>query len=244
MPNQSAIIFFFRFIGWFTLAQVALWVLQTHTFFVPEMQNSLAIVSGSIYGLFGGSILVSENFLLSQVSGRYLFIDLPCLGLNMCAGLIALQLSANSSWARRMLAVCCGLVILQMYNCIRIAHLFSIVETNIGQFSFYHLFIWQSINMIVLVTLNVGLALLFHPTSLFTRFFVNLRPVRLIVHVAIYAPVLFGTEVFAFGGGGGGGSGGSGGGVPFIELDLWQYCLLIALLIVFKARLNKYAELS
>ena len=241
MPDQSPIlIFFYRFIGWFALAQLALWVLQTHTSFVPEMQNSLAIVSGSIYGLFGGSVLVSGNFLLSQVSGRYLFVALPCLGLNMCAGLIALQLSIHSSWARRILAVCCGLVILQMYNCIRIAHLFSILETNIGQFSFYHLFIWQSVNLVVLVALNVGLALLFHPTSLFSRFLVNLRPVRLIVHVAILAPAFFGREVLAAGGGGGGG----GGGTPFMELDLWQYCLLIALLIAFKERLKKYAELS
>jgi exosortase/archaeosortase family protein len=212
--------------------QFFLRLLETHLpFLVVLMQDNLAWLAGSFYGLFGKPLSIIGNTLLSPTSNRSLFIGQPCLGLGMCAGMIALQLSIRSSWHRKLIAIFFGLILLQLYNCIRITHLFSILENHIAQFNYYHLFIWQSFNIVFSLMLNVILILLFHPKSAIARAMHNTRVFKILASIAVFTPGVFIKQALAAGGGGGGGGGGIN--APFIALEQWQIGIFIGIAILF-----------
>ena len=228
MSVQTHLTFFYRFIFLCLLMQILVWALKTHCpFLIEMMQSNLAWFSGSLYTLFDKPISIINNVLLSQTSKQYLYVEVPCLGLDMCAGLVALQLTAHSTWRKKFTAIFYGLILLQLFNCIRIAHIFSIIEAKNVMFDYYHLFIWQSMNVIFSLMLNVVLMVWFHPHSSISRTMQNTYLVKILASLTIFSPLLLMKQALASGGGGSS----SGSAVPFIELEQWQFALLLIMVL-------------
>jgi exosortase/archaeosortase family protein len=171
----------------------------------PALQVFLAQLAG-IWLEIGSSaslpVSVAGALLIS--SGNWALIDQRCDGLHMLFAFTALIFAQGKVHARTFVVAAVGVLVLILFNSLRIAHLFSLLRAGSADFELYHLYLWQFGSVLVLI----GLAL----AGLRLSWYGKLRAKRPRMARAAYAApaalmlmTIAATGVYAGGGGGGGG---------------------------------------
>ena len=136
------------FCGRFTLYLLPALLLLLAVEAVPSVSmpilNTITWVAGKIAGFLGSQDLYhSQNMLLHIDSGRYLIIDHSCSGIALTVTLVTGLAAFRCQRIHYYLAI---MLFVQCLNVARIVHLFFLIDKDMEQFTFYHLYVWQVVN--------------------------------------------------------------------------------------------------
>jgi len=151
--------FFYRFLFWTLLLQIAVWQIETTTITINIIEHGLAKLSGFIYSFYSSQWLVDGNKIIHSDSLRFIYVDRSCTGLSLIATLTAAFLSLSLPWRKKLICVIVATLLIQIENTIRITHLFHLVKQVDNHFTFFHLYFWQLANFISAILIFYGLAL-------------------------------------------------------------------------------------
>ncbi len=146
--NNSLYTFFFKFLFYSAIFQLAVWQFHSHEFLSEFLSNFLAQLSREFSLLFTDNILINENKLIHPDTGRYITIDQQCSGLSLSGTLIAAFCSLSIKNSKKLLMSILAVLVIQTLNIIRISHLFFEIQYPVNHFEIYHLYVWQLVNFI------------------------------------------------------------------------------------------------
>jgi len=131
--------------------------------FVVPYTTLIAKVSGTVLGLFGeditinGCLLRSPRFAVTIYNG--------CNGLITSLIFVSGVLAFPARWSAKIIGVVGGLLAIQAINLVRIISLFYIGVYLPDLFNSAHIFIWQSLVILAVVTLWIVWAHMFASTN-------------------------------------------------------------------------------
>lgn len=151
--NSVAIRFFSHFCVWLGLIYLLLALPWVQSTLPPLLMRSLVSISHSLYGQFDPGAVAVGQYIVNPQNQAYLFIDHSCSGINACIGMIAILLAYRAPVSRKLAAAALALLIIQSINVVRISHLFYLIQVDRALFELFHLYIWQPVNLLLMITL-------------------------------------------------------------------------------------------
>jgi exosortase H (IPTLxxWG-CTERM-specific) len=145
-----------RFIACFVLCLVLGFGLLLAPFTQPAMgQGTIGEVKlcAGLVRLFGGHAAARENVLVNPANGFSIEVRDTCNASNVTLLLWAAILSFPAPWIQKGKGLAAGTVAIHTLNLVRIISLFYLGQYNTQWFTFAHLYVWES--LIMLVTLIV-----------------------------------------------------------------------------------------
>ncbi len=143
--------YFVKFVLVFSVLQALRLAALQHDFLILQVEHLLAWSAGQLYGLILGPWTLSGNILIHVDVGRFVIVGEPCTGLSLTIGMMAAIAALPAPVVMRLLAMIAAVVCMQLFNCVRIAHLFYLVLGDREVFEFYHLYLWQAANMVLMM---------------------------------------------------------------------------------------------
>lgn len=115
---------------------------------VHPWAESLAGFSTFLITLFDPKVISYGNIIQSQVNGFGVAIEAGCNAVEACIVLAAAILAFPSPWRHKLLGLVMGLVVVQVFNILRIISLFYLGQWRMDAFEFAHLYLWQGLIML------------------------------------------------------------------------------------------------
>ena len=120
---------------------------------VKGFTDGVVTVCAAIVRLFGGQAKAVKDVLLNPVTGYSIQVEDTCNASNVTVLLWAAILAFPATWKQKIAGLIGGTAMLHAVNLLRIISLFYIGQHRPAWFQFTHLYVWES--LIMLVTLAI-----------------------------------------------------------------------------------------
>jgi exosortase/archaeosortase family protein len=141
------------FLLWTVILQLTVWQFHQTPALASYFQNSLADIVGTFYRFFSNAIIIDNNLLIHEDTGRYVVVDTQCTGLSLIATFLAGVFALPYSIKNKSIMALSAVMLIQLENILRITHLFYEMKEPINNFEIYHLYIWQLVNFLFALAL-------------------------------------------------------------------------------------------
>jgi len=106
-------------------------------------------VCAKVMKMFGGRVSTFNDVLINPVTGFSIKVEDTCNASNVTVLLWAAILAFPAPWKQKLKGLLIGTVVLHAVNLIRIISLYYIGQLQPGWFDFTHLYVWETVIMIV-----------------------------------------------------------------------------------------------
>jgi exosortase/archaeosortase family protein len=138
--------------------QWLVWQIETTPPLINYIEHTLAQGVAFIYRFVSSQFIIVENKLIHSDSLRFIVVDRACTALSLTATLWAAFFALPVPLAKKITLAIVTVILLQIENSFRIAHLFYEVKQIDNNFDFFHLYFWQLINVIFAIFIFMSLS--------------------------------------------------------------------------------------
>lgn len=121
-------------------------------YFVVPFTEGIAALSVSLVTLFDDSVVAIGKVIRSLDNGFAVSIEAGCNGVEAMIVLAAAIFAFPAPWKRKVIGFVIGTLAIQLLNIVRIISLFYIGQWNLTIFEWAHLYIWQALIMLDVLT--------------------------------------------------------------------------------------------
>jgi exosortase H (IPTLxxWG-CTERM-specific) len=116
---------------------------------VTKFTVGLVGLCAKVVHLFGGQVLANADVLTNPITGFSIRVQDTCNASNVTVLLWAAILAFPAPWVQKLKGLLIGSVVLHLVNLVRIVSLFYIGQHEPTWFEFTHLYVWESLIMVV-----------------------------------------------------------------------------------------------